>query len=472
MKQSLVLAFLILVLLPAVGAQGKVAILTSDHASDHAVSKTWADKIGATLVVTPWGELSNDAVDDLKLSQADLVYIIGGEVAIPGAIDALEKYDWTIISVGGTDRQETSQNVAERFGAKRAVVLDGFDTGAMDEALTLARAEEIPIIFFHTEDTDFGAILQREGIIDVNLISNPTLNEAIKSSISQAGITITEIKKDEKDATQKMIDRAEERINESLLIVRSIKDGLTLAGSSLIVDAEIKLKLGKDALKTRDYEEAFTFAVLAEESADYGTAIYNGRIRGRITEIVAQANSEIQRVGVAEAKEDLEKVGASYGIGIPVPPIMDLASLMVDIGGYTKNVEQGSGLGFEYDIVGKYTKTVGQTVNVEIYEQPSEADAIEWAGTTAYSEEESRDWENTTFIGYPASQKSITVPVTDNINQEVFLRVAVGKLGVFTKFSQNVRKTDADILLLHPLVAQEMVEEVTAEIIKEIEANQ
>jgi putative cell wall-binding protein len=472
MKRGFVLAFLILILLPGVGAQGKVAILTSDHASDHAVSKTWADKIGATLVVTPWGELSNEAVDDLRFSQANLVYIIGGEVAIPGAIDALEKYDWTVISVGGTDRQETSQNVAERFGAKRAVILDGFDTRAMDEALTMARAEEIPIIFFHTEDTDFSAILQRAGIIDVNLISNPTLKEAIKSSMSQVGITITEIDKDEKDAAQKMIDRAEEKINESLLIVRSIKDGLTLAGSSLIVDAEIKLKLGKDALKTMDYEGAFTFAVLSEESADYGIAIYNGRIRGRITEIVAQANSEIQRVGVAEAKEDLEKVGASYGIGIPVPPIIDLATLLVDVPGYTKSVEQGSGLGFEYDIVGKYTKTVGQTVNVEIYEQPSEADAIEWAEVIKYSEEESRDWKNTTFMGYPGGLKSITFPVSDNINQEVFLRVAVGKLGIFTKFTQSVRKTDTDTLLLHPIVAQEMVEEVTSEVIKEIEANQ
>ena len=75
-------------------------------------------------------------------------------------------------------------------------------------------------------------------------------------------------------------------------------------------------------------------------------------------------------------------------------------------------------------------------------------------------------------MGYPASKKSITVPVSDNINQEIFMRVAVGKLGIFTKFTQSVRKSDADTLLLHPLVAQEMVEQVTGEVIKEIEASQ
>ncbi len=101
MNRGLVLVFLMLALLPAVGAQGNVAILTSDHAADHAVAKTWANKIGATLVVTPWGGLTGEAVDELKLSQADLVYIIGGEVAIPDASAALDRYDWTVVLVGG-----------------------------------------------------------------------------------------------------------------------------------------------------------------------------------------------------------------------------------------------------------------------------------------------------------------------------------------------------------------------------------
>jgi hypothetical protein len=472
MKHVFIITFLILLLLPGVGAQGKVAILTSDHAADHAVSKVWADKIGAALVVTPWGELSGGAMDDLKFSQADLVYIVGGEVAIPGAIDEIERYDWTVISIGGADRQETSLNVAERFGASRAVVLDGYDTVEMEDAVTLGTAEGTPIIFFHRGDTEFGNLLGGMGISDVNLISNPALDEAIKTSLSQAEIDITDIKRDEKEKAKKMLDIAEGQINDTELNVRSIKDGTTLAGSSLLMEAGIKLSQGNSAFKSNNYGEAFIFAIEAEELANYAEAIFTGRIQGRISGIVAQADFEIQRVGVAEAKENLKVRGAPYGIEIPVPPIIDLATMLVDIPGYNKSVEQGSGLGFEYDIVGKYTKEVGQTVNVEIYEQQSEVDAIEWVEITQYSEEESRDWENTTFLGYPASLKSVTVPVSDNINQEVFMRVAVGKIGVFTKFTQSVRKTDVDTLLLHPLVAQGMVEEVTRAVIEEIEANQ
>ena len=472
MKRGIILLVLICLILPSVSGQGTTAILTSDNPADFAVASAWSQKTGSHLVTTPWGEFSSGALSEVLSTGANLVYIIGGETAIPGAESILKKQGISVVQVSGADRAETSLKVAERFGGTRAVAVYGYDLTAMDDALTLASAETLPIVFYGSADAGFGKSLARMGIGQLELIESPAFDTVVSDSIKASGITTSEISRDEKATVETMLDLAQTRIDEAEVLVRSIKDAETLAAADLIVDAKIKMADAESSFKVGKYSEAFKGAVAAEESARYAIAVYTNRAQGRITDMIAIADLGIAQKGVSGVKEDLRDVGAPYGVGIPVPPIIDLSTYLTDIAGYNLSVEQGSGLGFDYDIIGKYTKAVGQTVTVEIYEQASEADAVEWAGLTKYSDEQSRDWENTTFMGYPASNKSITVPVSDNINQEIFLRVAVGKLGIFTKFTQSVRKSDADTLLLHPLVAQEMVEQVTGEVIKEIEASQ
>ncbi len=132
MKRGILLALIaVIVLFPAVNAQGKVTVLTSDHPADNAVARVFAKKLGATVVTTPWGELTAGAIENIVFSQATIVYVIGGEVAIPGAEDALQPYGWKIFRLAGSDRQETSQKVAREFSSTRWLVMDGFDIPSM-----------------------------------------------------------------------------------------------------------------------------------------------------------------------------------------------------------------------------------------------------------------------------------------------------------------------------------------------------
>jgi putative cell wall-binding protein len=469
MRNGVVFAFLILALSGAVHAQSSVVILTSDNAADYAVARVWAEKIGADLVVTPWGSMTSEAVSEVVFSQATIVYVVGGAVAIPNAEGELTGYDKTVIRVGGANRQETSLSIAEKFGATRAVVLDGYDTAAMEEAVTLGIAESTPIIFLHRDDSGFGTTLRRVGIGDVTLISNPSITEEVKDSIRTAGIKFTEPFKDKRRSAQKMIDLAESRINETEDLVISIKDGPTLAAAKLLVESKIMVSQAQGAFTDGNYKDAFIQAAVSEEFVTYASLIYNGRYPGSILDAVASANADISSVGVSGAKDALRDRGAPYGVGLPVPQTIDLATYMVDIPGYTKSdVHEG----IEYDMTAKYTKGYDRSVRVELYKRADESDAIKWVEQIVFTPGmASEDWESTTFMGYPTNMKQINYPGTDKINQEIYLRVAVGNLGVFTKFTQSVNSREPHLLIPQE-EAQAMVDEVTAEIIKSIESAQ
>jgi putative cell wall-binding protein len=473
MKQGFILALLFLNLIPSIYAQGDLIVLTSDNPADQAVATVLANRLGATLLVTPWGSLSDETLSrpELLTGVGKIVYVVGGDVAIPNAKDVLEGRDLNVIAIGGANRQETSLNVAERFGTSRAVVLDGYHTTAFEDGITLSNAEGIPIIFFNRGDPDFGADLRNKGIDRITLFTNPALDTVVKDSLEQAGVQTTEISKDEKNSAQRMIDQAEERINETAPFVRSIRDGPSLTAARFLVDAKVSLSKSKDSMKRSNYRDAFTHAVNAEEKAIYAYSIYDGRFPGSIAENLGDANRDISSDGLTRVKEDLQNLGSSYGVGLPVPPITDLESYMVDIPGYKKtDVREGT----FFDMGAKYSKIneqgeliVGQFVRVEIFERTTESDAIKWMEQTEFrTGTESKDWILKTFEGFPANFKFVRYTGTDKNNQEVFLKVAIGNLGVFTKYTEGVDRYT-------PLTPQEdvqaMVEEVTREMIKEIE---
>ncbi|MFQ5901804.1 MAG: hypothetical protein ACE5IH_09645 [Thermodesulfobacteriota bacterium] len=467
MKKGVIIAFLILALFHAAYAQSPPVILTSDNTADYAVARVWAEKIGAGLVTTPWGSMTSDAVSGVISSGASVVYVVGGSVAVPNAEEELKGYGLSIIRVGGANREETSLLVAERFSAARAVVLDGYDSAAMEDAVTVGKVEGSPIVFLHRGDADAGTKLRRTGIGEITLIPNPALEDDVRDSIKNAGIKITELTRAVKNAVQEAIDLAEERINDTEALVRSIKDGPSLAAARLLVEAKIRLSQAKEAFTDGNYKEAFINVITSKEASSYASSIYNGRYAGRILDMVDQANTDISTMDVSGAKDALRNTGAPYGIGVPVPPVVDLAAYMVDIPGYTKSRVEA---GIEYDMRAKYTKKVGQSVNVEIYKRADEGDAIKWVEQVKFAPGvESRDWESTTLMGYSASMKRINYTITDKKSQEVYLRVAVGNLGIFSKFTQSVGLYDN----LTPLEeAQAMVEEVTEAVIKTIESLQ
>ncbi|RMF90798.1 MAG: hypothetical protein D6733_02875, partial [Methanobacteriota archaeon] len=337
MRRGVILALVLLALCEAVYAQGSVAILVSDNPADHAAATVWAEKIGASLVVTPWGSLSADAVGEVLSSGADIVYVVGGAVAVPEAEAELGRYGLSVIRVGGADRMETSLEVGKRFSVRRAVALDGYDRAGLEDAVTIGRAEGIPVVFVGRADTLAGEKLKGAGFDEVTLISNPALDEAVKGSIADAGLSLTEPSRSMAKAAQDMIGLAEERINGTAGLVRTVKDGPSLAAAGLLVDSKIMLARAKEALDGGNYRDAFVYAAASDEYALYAMSIYEGRYPGRIVDMVAEANEELSALGVEGAKDRLREKGAPYGVGLPVPPAIDLESYMVDVPGYTKS---------------------------------------------------------------------------------------------------------------------------------------
>ncbi len=458
-----------------VGAQESITILTSDNPADHSVARVWADKIGAKLVVTPWGTLSQSAVMNVTSLGSTVLYVVGGKVAVPGAETEFSGLDITVIRAGGNTRFETSGEVAKRFSAKRAVVVGGFDIPSMSLSSALGMTEGIPVILLHRSDYSAGSSLKNLGITDITLISNPTLKKELKDSIRSAGVNIDETERSELISVQDMIISAQNRINSSKPHVKRITDGLTLSAATLLVESQIKLSQSREALNSGEHDKSFALASESEEMARHATYLYNGRSQGSLSSLVSQSAADLASRGIETVKKELSDRGAPYGVSLPVPPALDLTTLMVDIPNYKKSDVAVSSVGFNPDVRAKYTKGTGPTaksVIVEVYVQSSPEEAIKWANKSQFATgTDSKNWESYVFMGYPASIKRITYDASDNTNQEVFLRVAVREFGVFSKFTESVRKADAYLMLTNQEQAQLMVKEVTAAVIKAIDEN-
>lgn len=468
---SIVLAFISV----QVGAQESITILTSDNPADYSVARVWADKIGAELVVTPWGTLSTSAVIDISASGSNVLYVVGGKIAVPGVETEFSGLDITVIRAGGNTRFETSREVAKRFSTKRAIVVGGFDIPSLTLSAALGMTEDVPVILLHRSDYSFGDTLKGLDIVDITLIANPTLKQDLKDSLINAGINIDETERSELLSVQDMITSAQNQITASEPHVKRITDSLTLSAATVLVESQIKLSQSREAFNSGMYDKSFALAYESEELARHAIYLYEGRSPGSLSTIVSQSAAKLATKDIVAVKEELSNRGAPYGISLPVPPALDLTTLMADVTGYEKSQVKGSDLGFDYNIGAKYTKGTGpsaKSVNVEVYIQPSPEEAVKWMNKTQFATgTESKNWEPYVFMGYPASIKRLTYDASDNTNQEVFLRVAVREFGVFAKFTESVRKSDAYLLLTNQEQAQNMVEEVTSAVIKAIDEN-
>ena len=147
----------------------------------------------------------------------------------------------------------------------------------------------------------------------------------------------------------------------------------------------------------------------------------------------------------------------------------NLAKYMVGIEGYTTD-GRGTELCLDIcDMAEKYTKQPNvapfKSVKVEFYIQPSSTAAIDWAHEIHFANQsaDSRNWVLTTFMGYPAAKKSLSnIVISDNKESQVYLRVAVGNVGIQSQISQRVSKYSE--LTPQPEL-EAMVDEVTAAVI-------
>jgi len=172
MVKQMLLLLIILISFGAAAAQESVIILVSNNAADHAAADVWAKKLNVILVVTPWGTLSQNAINEIASSGSKIVYVIGGHVAVPNAESALSNLGLSVLRIGGKDREETSILIAERFSPQKAVLVNGYDVQGVQDSASIAKIENMPLIFIG-KDTDIGGRLKTLNIKEAVLIPDP-----------------------------------------------------------------------------------------------------------------------------------------------------------------------------------------------------------------------------------------------------------------------------------------------------------
>ena len=92
--------------------QTTTVILVSDNESDYSLAVSMQYYINAQIVVVPWGQFSNDKLNELLSLDPSSVIIIGGPKAVPSEYSEILKADnIDVVRLWGQDRVGTSQAV-------------------------------------------------------------------------------------------------------------------------------------------------------------------------------------------------------------------------------------------------------------------------------------------------------------------------------------------------------------------------
>ncbi len=298
------IAMLLLLSVP-VFAQEQVAVLVSDNPADLAVAKVLAEKLDATLVVTPWGTLSQEAVEKIEASGAQVVYVVGGEVAVP---DAEEVLDVEVRRLAGRDRYHTAALVARLWGtAERAVMVYGYDEEGIQEALENAMRMGMPLLFVKPDEVpeEVEETLSNLTCREVMLVPAPLMmRERLRERLREKGVEkFNETQVDARERAKRAIERAEEAIEraEETLNVENLSyeelDGRKVAALRLLIRAKRHLEAAEDAFEDGNYGMAFGMAVAAKANAEAALRIYEGIIVGNYRRHVDDAEREMEHKG-------------------------------------------------------------------------------------------------------------------------------------------------------------------------------
>ena len=291
-------------------------ILTSDNEADLAVANALADKMGAKVVVTPWGTLSDEAIDEIETSGATMVYVIGGEVAVP---DVEEKIKIKVKRFAGKDRYETAALVAKEWKeCHRVVIAVGHDFIGINQALQEAKKNKCPIILIKPDEIPKEAeeVLEELNANESIIVECPNLNNTVKAQI-KAHI-VEEIKSNWEERAKEAIDKANETIIKAKNISGTITNATTAAASKLIINAEYHLSKAVEAFEEENYGKAFGLAIAAKENAENAIRIIQGIKGGTLGKEVHKWEEKINTSGVDEIVQQLSEEAENYGIKLEI----------------------------------------------------------------------------------------------------------------------------------------------------------
>jgi putative cell wall-binding protein len=301
---------------PVAAQEANVIILVSDNVADLAVANTLAEKIHVKVVVTPWGTLSDEAVQELNASGATEVYVVGGNVAVP---EVEVKVNIKVKRFAGEDRYHTSALIAREWkNCSEVFVAVGNDDQGIQDARAKAKVKKCPIVYVRPDSMpeSVAASIEKLNASVAVLIPTPNMHVAkIKSKIREKGIDeVNETRIDFKQRALKAIEDAEAAIALAEENASEVIDGRTAAAAKQVINAKMHLEMAKEAFDAGDYGKAFGLATAAEAEAESSIKISQRILVGTFKMDVNNWEEEIKAKGIAKVKGDIDIEAGKHGV--------------------------------------------------------------------------------------------------------------------------------------------------------------
>lgn len=340
---SMVLALIVFSGL-ASAQESSVIILVSDNTADLAVANILAEKINVNVVVTPWGALSDEAVQEINASGATEVYVVGGSVAVP---DAEVKIKITVKRFAGEDRYHTSALIAREWkNCSEVVVAVGNDDQGIQDARAKAKGKKCPVVFVRPDSMpeSVAASIEKLNASTAVLIPTPNMHMAeIKSKIRAKGIAeVNETQIDFEQRASKAIEDAEAAIALAEENASEVIDGRTAAAAKQVINAKMHLEMAKEAFDAGDYGKAFGLATAAEAEAESSIKISQRILVGTFKMDVNNWEGEIKAKGIAKVKGGIDVEAGKHGVKIGMHKSIETGE---DAGEAANITERATGMG-------------------------------------------------------------------------------------------------------------------------------
>lgn len=295
-----------------------VIILVSDNSADLAVANTLAEKVNVSVVVTPWGTLSDEAVQKINASGAVEVYVVGGSVAVP---DVEVKIKIKVKRFAGDDRYHTSALVAQEWkNCSEVFVAVGDDDQGIQDARIKIKAKNCPVVFVRPDSVpeSVAASMGKLNASTAVLIPTPNMQVAeIKSKLKAKGIgDVNETKIDSKERASKAIANAEAAIALAEENATEVTDGRTAAAAQLVINAKKHLQAAKTAFDAGKYGEAFGLATAAKAQAENSMRISQKIVIGTFKKDVSETEEDVKARGLARVKGEIDAEAGKHGVKI------------------------------------------------------------------------------------------------------------------------------------------------------------
>jgi len=309
--RGVLLALLVLTMFVAstYAQEVKPVVLVSDNPADLAVAQLLVQKLNATIVITPWGTLSEEAVKKIKASGATVVYVVGGPVAVP---DVEVKIEAKVKRIAGKDRYETAAVAANMWNeTEEAIVVEGTDEIGIREALEKAKARGVPILLVKDDEVPEGVekAIEKLRAKRLHIIPAPDMNiTKIEKRFREHGVReVNKTRVDFAERAAEALEDAREAVAEADFNTSNVTSGWELAAARLLLNAKEHLKQAESAYNESKYGEAFGLAVAAKHAAKAAKRIREHVAPGYFRRHVEEAEKEIEEHGLEKAKEELEK---------------------------------------------------------------------------------------------------------------------------------------------------------------------